>query len=102
MGYAQGVCQDRCQPTTYCTIFTLCLTYIVTITTSYYDPNIILSAGVLTAGVVGALTAYAMTTKTDFTMMGGLLWVFGIVLLLFIPLFFVFSQAMYTVYCAFG
>lgn len=53
--------------------------------------RLVLAATILTLGVVGALTLYACTTNSDFTMMGikyflkqigGSLFIFGIVLML--------------------
>lgn len=37
----------------------------------------------MTLGITLALTYYACTTKTDFTMMGGSLFIFGMALFLF-------------------
>jgi len=62
-------------------IFTLCESYSVVFTTIRYDNEIVAMAAILTAAVVIALTAYACTTKTDFTVCGGLLFVCGMVLL---------------------
>lgn len=56
-------------------LFTLSEAYLVSGLTAVTDPKIVLTAGVLTVGMVVALTLYALTTKTDFTMCGGLLFV---------------------------
>lgn len=56
-------------------IFTFAQGYIVAFTTTMYDPTTVFIAAVLTAAVVVALTIYACTTKTDFTVCGGLLFV---------------------------
>lgn len=51
---------------------------------------IVLCAVALTAGVVGALTLYAFTTETDFTWLGGILFILGAVLVIcsiFVALF---------------
>lgn len=68
----------RAVPTNYIllTIFTSCMTYMVSATCSLYDPEIVLAAAVLTAATVGALAIYAITTKTDFTYCGGAMWAF--------------------------
>ena len=39
------------------------------------DPNIVVSAAVLTAAITIGLTVYAVYTKTDFTICGGSLFV---------------------------
>lgn len=42
---------------------------------AFYDYQTVLMAGALTAAVVVSLTIYAIFTKTDFTMCGGLLFI---------------------------
>jgi FtsH-binding integral membrane protein len=54
-------------------LFTLTEAYMVSCITSVYDPLTVFIAAVLTASIVVALTIYACTTKTDFTVCGGLL-----------------------------
>ena len=54
-------------------IFTLAESYLVSCSTAQYDPQTVFIAAGLTAAVVVALTIYACTSKTDFTMCGGLL-----------------------------
>ena len=61
-------------------IFTLTEAYIVSYTTTLYDPTTVFIAATLTAAVVVALTIYACTTKTDFTVCGGVLFVAVMVL----------------------
>ena len=61
-------------------IFTLTEAYIVAFVTTMYDPTTVFIAAVLTASVVVALTIYACTTKTDFTVCGGVLFVAVMVL----------------------
>ena len=56
-------------------VFTLSESYLVSSITMFYDPQTILIATVLTATIVLALTVYAFTTKTDFTVFGGILFV---------------------------
>ena len=54
-------------------VFTLTEAYMVSCITAIYDPTTVFIAAVLTASIVVALTIYAFTTKTDFTVCGGLL-----------------------------
>lgn len=69
-------------------IFTFCESWIVSYSCSIayvlYPGNggqLVLLAAVLTLAITVALTIYAFTTKTDFTMMGGSLFIFSAVLL---------------------
>ena len=50
-------------------------------TTVYFETKILIYAAILTALMVIALTAYACFTKTDITMMGGLICVLCLVLI---------------------
>ena len=72
------------------TIFTLCESYIVALSTSYYDPLSVLICAGITCGIVLALTLYAIFTKTDVTVCGGTLASLSIILfiLTIIGLFF--------------
>ncbi len=56
-------------------LFTLSEAYLCSCITMEYDAKVVLLASVLTASMVLALTLYALTTKTDFTICGGLLFV---------------------------
>ena len=72
-------------------LFTVTEAYMVSCITNYYDSITVFIAAVLTAGIVVALTIYACTTKTDFTVCGGLL--FSAVMALFIAsIFSIFFQ----------
>ena len=62
-------------------VFTLTQAYMVAFVTTLYDPTTVFIAALLTAVIVVALTVYACTTKTDFTVCGGLLFVAVSVLL---------------------
>ena len=64
-------------PTNYIllTIFTFSEAYVVSAIASQYSTKDVFIATGLTFGVVFALTLYACTTKTDFTMLGGMLFV---------------------------
>lgn len=54
-------------------LFTLTEGYLVSCVTAAYEPTTVFIAALLTASIVVALTIYAFTTKTDFTICGGLL-----------------------------
>lgn len=54
-------------------LFTLSQSYLVMLCCCCYPPHIVLTAMGLTAAVTIALTIYALTTKEDFTWLGGLL-----------------------------
>ena len=59
----------------------------------------------MTLGITIALTVYAFTTKTDFTMMGSTLFICGMALLLFgicASLFGGRTPIVNVVYCTFG
>lgn len=58
-------------------VFTLCESYLVSFICGMTNPGIVFMAAFMTFAMVLALTLYAATTKSDFTMMGGLLFVFG-------------------------
>lgn len=53
--------------------FTVAEAYIVSFICSFYDPVVVLSAALITCGILAGLTAYACCTKTDFTYLGGFL-----------------------------
>lgn len=65
----------RVVPTNYFLLFafTMCFGYQVAFITTAYDPATVNLAVALTAGVVIALTIYALFTKADHTMWGGVL-----------------------------
>lgn len=73
----------RSVPTNYILlfIFTLCETYLVMGVTTFYDPEVVMAAAILTAVTVGALAVYAVTTKEDFTYCGGAVWAFFFIIL---------------------
>ena len=80
-------------PTNYLLLlaFTAAESYLVAYTSSLYQPGSVLMAAFLAASVVLGLTIYALTTKRDFSMSGGSLFIFGIAIsicslvLLFVP-----------------
>ena len=69
--------------------FTLCETFSLAIITAMYPGSDVITAAGATALVTVALTFYACTTKTDFTVCGGLFWIICFVMIfLFIMSFF--------------
>ena len=94
----------RKTPTNYIllTIWTICEGYMVATCCSFYSPEIVITAASLTCAITISLTVYACTTKTDFTFMGGLLFVSSCVLI-FLGLFsFIFGNFFRTLYCVLG
>ena len=80
-------------PTNYCllAIFTFCESYLVSFICGASNPALVFMAAVMTTGIVISLTFYAYWTKTDFTMMGGALFLAGMCMLL-ISIFMMFTQ----------
>jgi FtsH-binding integral membrane protein len=76
--------------------------YVVATICSAYDGRTVLAAAFMTAGVVIALTIYACTTKTDFTVCGGLMWVLGSCFLMFGLFSFTFGPTARFVYSLIG
>ena len=56
-------------------LFTISESYLVSLIASMYNPEVVLSAAILTVGITLSLTIYAITTKRDFTMMDGALFI---------------------------
>jgi FtsH-binding integral membrane protein len=83
-------------------LWTLCESYMLATAVSFYDPHIVMLAGVLTLAVTTSLTVYACTTKTDFTFCGGFL--FCMVTILFVWGLFsiIFGFITNTLYCILG
>lgn len=75
----------RSVPTNYLLLglFTLCEAYMVGFICGLSDPETVIMAAFMTLTVTIALTIYAYNTESDFTMMGGLLFVFGAIMFLF-------------------
>lgn len=72
-------------------IFTFCESFIVACICGFYDPTSVLIAALMTLSVTLALTVYAMTTKTDFSAMSGVMIVFLVgatMFALFMPFFY--------------
>ncbi len=78
-------------PYNYCIlgVFTLAESYLVSFICSISDPKLVFMAAIMTGAMTISLSIYAYTTKTDFTMMGGLYFILscGFILLLFFSLF---------------
>ena len=72
-------------PTNYILLFSFTgfESYLVSFVCSTTNPSLVLMAAAMTFGITVALTLYACTTKTDFTVCGSLLFVLGCILLLF-------------------
>ena len=85
----------RKTPTNYILllIFTLCQAFVFASICSHYPSSDVLTAAGMTAAVTVALTFYACTTKTDFTICGGLFFILGMALLCLMICSFVFSFA---------
>ncbi|XP_042871651.1 protein lifeguard 1-like isoform X2 [Penaeus japonicus] len=64
-------------------VFTICEGYLLGVVSASYQGNEVAIAIVATAIVTLGLTLFAFQTKYDFTMMGGMLFVFLIILLIF-------------------
>lgn len=63
-------------------IFTVCESIVVGYTVMLASEENVIIALILAATVVVALTLYAIFTKTDFTMCGGLLFILSLVLIM--------------------
>ena len=66
-------------PTNYIllAIFTLCVSFIVASVSCRYNQILVFEAAALTSAVVVGVTVYAYTTKTDFTVCGPIMFIFG-------------------------
>jgi FtsH-binding integral membrane protein len=93
----------RKTPTNYILLgaFTFCEVYMIATCCSFYNPKVVIAAVSLTAAISIGLTIYACTTKTDFTWMGGLLFV-SVILLICLGLFCLFLPFLHTLYCVLG
>lgn len=63
-------------------IFTACEAYIVGFISAHYDPEIVVAAASMTAGITLGVSWYAWTTKSDFTICGPIIFILGITLFL--------------------
>ena len=62
-------------------VFTIAESYLVSAVVSDYNANAVYAAALMTAAVTIGVTIYAFTTKTDFTIYGGALFVISFALL---------------------
>ncbi len=92
-------------PTNYIilSVFTVCEGYMVSALCSVTNPKVVFMAASMTCFMTLALTIYACTTKTDFTVFNSLLFIASCVLLLFgIFQFFIKSNTLHLIICCFG
>jgi FtsH-binding integral membrane protein len=95
----------RIAPTNYILlgIFTLAESYLVSMICAMTSPDIVVMAAIFTGVIFSALTTYAFRTKTDFTIAGGALYMFGMGLTTFgFLLFFTDNKFLHLVYGFFG
>ncbi|KAH8416211.1 hypothetical protein KR222_011352 [Zaprionus bogoriensis] len=84
-------------------IFTVAQSFLLGVTASRYAPTEVLMAVGITAAVCLALTLFALQTKVDFTMCGGILLAFLVVFFIFgIVAIFVKGKIITLVYASFG
>jgi FtsH-binding integral membrane protein len=81
--------------------FTGCEAYMVSAICSMMNPKLVLMAAVMTCAITFALTFYACTTKTDFTVLGSMLFIGSCCLLLF-TIFAFFFKALHVFVCVAG
>ena len=96
---------SRNVPTNYILLgtFTFCEAYLVSFICGTTKANLVLMAAIMTCAVVISLTIYAFTTKTDFTMMGGTMFVLGCIMLLFgLFLMFTNNKILHVIYSCLG
>ena len=96
--------QDKKVPMNYVwlSIFTVCVSYIVGTVCAVTDPKTVVEAAFLTTSVVIGITVYAMTTKTDYTTCGPLMFIFGFVFCCAGLLLCFFGPAMRLLYAVLG
>ena len=102
------ICFDsvaRKVPTNYILLFTFTLfeSYIVSFICGMSNPKLVLMAASMTFGMVLTLALYAYHTKTDFTMQGGALFIFGCAFLM-LSLFGMFTdnKIFHIILCSIG
>ncbi|XP_033116905.1 protein lifeguard 1-like isoform X2 [Anneissia japonica] len=84
-------------------VFTLALSYMVAMITTFYDIESVLIAFGITCGITIGVTIFSMQTKFDFTLCGGFLFMFSLSLFIFgFIAIFTYSQILYTVYAWLG
>jgi FtsH-binding integral membrane protein len=96
---------SRKVPTNYILLglFTMCEGYLVSFICSTTKPELVLMAALMTCAITIALTIYACTTKSDFTVLNSLLFTCSCIMLLFgIFLLFTHNKILYIIYSCFG
>jgi len=79
--------------------FTVCEAYLVGFIASFYNPTIVLAAASATAGITIAISIYAMTTKSDFTIFGPMLLIVGFVFCIMSLFIFLVGQVLNMIFC---
>lgn len=83
--------------------FTVCEAYMVAFCcAAVNDAQTVLAAIFMTAAIVVALTIYAMTTKKDFTICGGMIFVVSACFLIFGLFSWILGPTARMIYCLFG
>lgn len=81
-------------------IFTICESILVALFCSYFQPQSVFNIALITLALVFAITLYAWTTKTDFTVCGYFFAIIGMSLFICsIIVFFIGSPVMDTIIC---
>lgn len=96
---------SRTVPTNYIVlaVFTFAEAYLVSAICGMTAPKLVVMAATMTCAITCALTIYACTTKTDFTVMNSMLFIFSMVMLLFgIFLMFTKIKILHIIYSCLG
>jgi len=83
-------------------LWTVCESIMLSYCCAMTEPKIVMLAGVMTVAITVALTIYACTTKTDFTMCGGLLFCLTAMLIVWGIFSMIFGVIFNTLYCILG
>jgi FtsH-binding integral membrane protein len=94
----------RTVPINYILLFawTLCEGYMLAVCCATYDPKVVMLAGLMTAAVTISLTIYAMTTKVDFTFLGGLLFCCATIMFFWSIFSIIYGFVLNSLYCVLG
>ena len=84
-------------------MFTLCISWTVGIICMMArSPAIVFEAAGITAAMVVGLTFYAITTKTDFTMCGALIWILAMILSMACLMMWILGPQMHLAFACLG
>mmetsp|Transcript_12541 Transcript_12541/g.9108 ORF Transcript_12541/g.9108 Transcript_12541/m.9108 type:complete len:150 (+) Transcript_12541:364-813(+) len=84
-------------------VFTACEAYsVMYICAAIGDGSLVATAAFLTAGIVLALTIYAVTTKRDFTLCGGFIAIMSAAFLMVVIVGFFFGPSFHLFICVLG